>query len=108
MFAGSPMLPPVILAVSAPASRRTSTCRFDQELIDVSVVPAPRLYERLTSPRRKLREDSVVAELDRWPCRRERIAEDVEDVDAIPSAQVDFLIDQARRDTQTVHRLEEE
>ena len=49
MFAGSPIEPPVMLAVSAVASRRTSTLRLVYEVIDVSVA-APSLYERFTSP----------------------------------------------------------
>jgi hypothetical protein len=39
MFAGRPMLPPVMLAVRAVASRTTRTSRSVKDVIDVSSAP---------------------------------------------------------------------
>jgi hypothetical protein len=51
MFSGRPMLPPVMLAVSAVASRTTRMSRSVYEVIEVSVT-APKSYSRLRSASR--------------------------------------------------------
>src|SRR5207245_6885943 len=49
----------------------------------------------------------AIVQLDRGPRRGVRVAKDVEDVDAVPTVHVHFLIDYARRDAEVVGWLEE-
>ena len=55
-----------------------------------------------------LRELPAIAQLYRRPCRGVRVAQDVEDIDAVPSVHVHFLIDDARSDAELFTRLVEE
>ena len=106
------MLPPVMLAVSAVASRTTRTSRSVYEVIEVSsavaevVVDVEVAEHELVGERLlDLRELLAVAERHRRPRRRERIGEDVVGVDAVPAVRLDLLVDERGVIGQLVVRL---